>query len=163
MLHARTYTRLAAVHHPRNVRAGTVRAHSLTGHLSRVGRLLPNQCLLAGWRTRCRRGPLALARARGLTTRILVVHVCNHHHRAVRQPEVFVHAYVQLYAEVPLLALAGPLHLHNVARHLPSGHRPAAAWRPLQTALGQAGVFQIYGETSAAIILKIYVVVCLRG
>ena len=39
------------------------------------------------------------------------MHVCSRYHRAVRQPGVLVHAYLQRHAEVPLLALAGLVHL----------------------------------------------------
>ncbi len=42
---------------------------------------------------------------------VLVVHVRCADHRAVRQPRLAVHCDVQLHPEVPLLALAGLVHL----------------------------------------------------
>ncbi len=43
--------------------------------------------------------------------RMFVMHVGRRHHRAVCQPALAGHPDVQLHAEVPLLALAGLVHL----------------------------------------------------
>ncbi len=88
---------------------GAALAHLLVGAVHRTRRLGPNQLLLRGIRA-VTVDPIFLA-VQQIGQRVLVVHVGRRDHRAVRQAGLAVHADVQLHAEVPLLALAGLMHL----------------------------------------------------
>src|SRR4051812_21599541 len=109
MLDPRSHPRLGAVDQALELLGDAALSNPLIGEVRRPWRLGPDQLLLRGIRA-VTEDALLLA-MKQVRQRVLVMYVRRSDHSTVRKAGLAVHADVQFHTEVPLLALAGLVHL----------------------------------------------------